>query len=98
MSGGNFTIADLDRVRYRLGVTPSQGKLLLALYGAFGEVVPTDDLLDLGVGDDCGPDVLRAQLSYCRRRVGRKNIPNVWCRGYRLTEEGLEVVRKALAA
>lgn len=90
---------DARRICQWFGVTPAQGSLLNALYQAAGKIVSVDELIDAAsLHPFVGPRTITVQVCHIRKVIGRDGIENQWGAGYRLTEDGLEAVRKALAA
>lgn len=85
-----------------LGLTPTEGRLVFALYQAAGRTLSKAAL------DSCIPATLREErqdlkfvdVMVCRirKKLGMGFIETVWGRGHRLSDAGNEVCAKALLA
>lgn len=93
---GATTISNAERLCRRFGVTWAQSKLLLRLYEAAGGLVGFDDLLEAIAHPASGQETLKVQVCHARKRLGRSAIENQWGRGYRLSEKGVEKLRRVI--
>jgi DNA-binding response OmpR family regulator len=86
----------LDDVRTRLGVNPSMGRILLALYAAPGKFVGYSELVSAVNCDDPKAHALKVTIHRLRQRIGPEKVERLYGRGYRLSEDGLRLVAKAI--
>lgn len=78
-------------------------RFVLALYGARGRAMSSQQLLDAipprwGGDDERLPTIVRVWASSARKTLGKDAISTAWGSGYRLTPEGMARVGAILAA
>jgi len=89
----------LARLRKALGLTPSEVRILLALYqarGRFCSVYMLDEAAPATISGDRNVKHIDVRICRIRKRIGKAAIENEWGRGYRLNDLGRLLVEEAL--
>ena len=87
-----------EAIRRAYPLSPACAWLVLCLYEANGAVVSYDDILEhiSWSPDDTGTEVVKVQVCHVRKALGFDAVVTVHGHGYRLTPEGITLVRSVL--
>jgi hypothetical protein len=89
-------LTKLEAIRTRLGLTPTVGKMLLALRASNGRVLSNGFLSDnFTTGKDEAGKLVHIHIHRLRSKIGPDALKTSWGQGYYLTPEGIEIVDQA---
>lgn len=87
----------LAALREHLGLRPTGAVILLRLYQAGGRYVTTEQLVvTTQTRADDGDNLIKVQIHYMRKQIGRETIAVLPGTGYKLSKQGLALVGAAL--